>query len=105
MPLRCPVCRVENAQGPACRRCKADLSLLFALEQQRDGLLTEARSALATGSWAEALGPAAQADALRRDEESLRLLALAALVARDFHLAWQTYALLKEDSEPELIEA
>ena len=35
MALRCPVCKAENAQGPNCRRCKADLSLLFALEDRR----------------------------------------------------------------------
>ena len=30
--IRCPVCKAENSQGPTCRRCKADLSLLFRLE-------------------------------------------------------------------------
>lgn len=33
--MRCPVCRAENDRGPNCRRCRADLSLLFALEKQR----------------------------------------------------------------------
>jgi hypothetical protein len=105
MPLKCPVCRVENAQGPTCRRCKADLLMLFALEEQRGYLLNEARAAITTGRWAEALGPASEADALRRDEESLRLVAVAALLARDFSLAWRTYGLLKEDDSRELIEA
>ena len=31
----CPVCRATNDQGPQCRRCKADLGLLFRLEAQR----------------------------------------------------------------------
>jgi hypothetical protein len=105
MPLRCPVCRADNTQGPACRRCKADLSMLFALEERRDYLLREARSAIAVGRWHDALPAATEADALRRDEESLRLVALAALLARDFHLAWRTHALLKENASPELIEA
>ena len=26
MALRCPVCKADNTQGPACRRCKADLT-------------------------------------------------------------------------------
>jgi hypothetical protein len=96
MLLRCPVCKADNTSGPACRRCKADLSLLFALEERRDGLLVEARAAVAAGQLA--LPAAMEADALRRDEESLRLVALAALLCRDFHLAWRTYTTLKESA-------
>ena len=33
--MQCPVCKADNAQGPLCRRCKADLSLLFRLEARR----------------------------------------------------------------------
>ena len=43
MALRCPVCKAENAQGPNCRRCKADLSMMFALEDQRAPVMEEAR--------------------------------------------------------------
>jgi hypothetical protein len=95
MLLRCPVCRAENSQGPTCRRCKADLSLLFALEERRERLLAEARAALRAGRGVEALAAAGEADSLRRDEESLRLVAVAALLSRDFHLAWRAYAALK----------
>ena len=52
--MRCPVCKAENAQGPACRRCKADLSLLFALEERRAWALAEARRLLAAGRVDEA---------------------------------------------------
>jgi hypothetical protein len=100
MLLRCPVCKADNAAGPACRRCKADLSLLFALEQRREGLLTEARAAVAAQAGRLALLAALEADSLRRDEESLRLVALAALLCRDFHLAWRTYTVLKENVAP-----
>lgn len=89
--LRCPVCKADNGQGPACRRCKADLSLLFALEEQRDHALAEARSALSADP-AQALREALRADHLRRDEVSRRLVAVAALLCRDFALAWRTYA-------------
>ena len=40
--MHCPVCKADNSQGPQCRRCKADLSLLFALEEQRRRTLAEA---------------------------------------------------------------
>ena len=48
--MRCPVCKAENADAPQCRRCKADLSLLVALEQRRAQALTSAaaRSRAAT---------------------------------------------------------
>jgi hypothetical protein len=91
MGLICPVCRADNPSGPTCRRCKADLSMLFALQEQRERLLAEARAALASGRPAEALARAGEADGLRRDEESARLVAVAALLCRDFHLAWRMY--------------
>ena len=89
--MRCPVCKAENAQGPQCRRCKADLSLLFALEEQRARTLAEARRLLAAGRADEADAAAAEADWLRSDEESRRLLAVTRLMRRDFAGAWALY--------------
>jgi hypothetical protein len=93
--MRCPVCKADNAAGPTCRRCKADLSLLFALEEQRTAALAGARRGLAEGRPSEAHAQAARADGLRRDEESLRLLAVTALLVRDFPQAWRCYAALR----------
>jgi hypothetical protein len=89
--IRCPACRADNAGGPSCRRCKADLSLLFALEARREALLGQARLEGAAARWQEALATAAEADALRQDGASLRLVAVAALMCRDFHQAWRCY--------------
>ena len=89
--FRCPVCKAENPQGPLCRRCKADLTLLFALEEQREGALARARRHLTAGRWHEAAREARRGDGLRRDEGSLRLLAVAALLCRDFARAWECY--------------
>src|ERR1041385_8260423 len=93
--MRCPVCKAENNQGPQCRRCKADLSLLFALEEQRGRELDAARRSLAEGRWSRAEAHAAEANWLRRDEESLRLLAVARLFRRDFAGAWRCYRELR----------
>jgi hypothetical protein len=90
--MRCPVCKAENAQGPQCRRCKADLSLLFDLEDQRARALASARQALARGHGREARHEAARADWLRSDGESRRLLAVAYLLERDFKRAWASYS-------------
>src|SRR5437879_5200097 len=87
--LRCPVCKADNTQGPLCRRCKADLSLLFALEEQRRVVLDAARQAALRGEWRNVLAAAERADALRSDEESRRLLAVAHLLHGDFAEALQ----------------
>jgi uncharacterized membrane-anchored protein len=89
--MRCPVCKAENGEGPNCRRCKADLSLLFALEQQREAALAAARAELVAGRWGEARAQAEWADHLRRDEESQKLMAVAALMEGDFREAWRRY--------------
>ena len=97
--MRCPVCKAENAQGPQCRRCKADLSLLFDLEDQRARALASARLALARGHGREARREAARADWLRSDGESRRLLAVAYLIERDFTRAWEYHQALREARE------
>src|SRR5207247_9228838 len=79
-PMRCPVCKADNATGPGCRRCKADLGLLFALEDERTALLAEARRRLDDGAWSGAADAAARADGLRRDDDSRRLLTAALVV-------------------------
>jgi hypothetical protein len=90
-PIPCPVCRARPETGPQCRRCKADLTLLFALEAQRDSALLEARRSLAAGRPGEALALAHGADRLRRGSDARRLMAAAHLVRRDFASAWRCY--------------
>jgi hypothetical protein len=89
--MRCPVCKADNPQGPQCRRCKADLSLLFALEEQRQQILAEARRYLRHGEWQAAVKHAETANWLRGDEESQQLVAVAHLLSRDFAGAWRCY--------------
>jgi hypothetical protein len=88
--LGCPVCKADNAQGPACRRCKADLSLLWALETRRTWALQEALRELATGRWDEAATRAEEAEGLRGNEESRRLLAVGRLMQADYAGAWES---------------
>jgi hypothetical protein len=91
MTLRCPVCRADNAGGPACRRCKADLSLLVTLEQERAAALAAARRALLRGQAAEAVRLAERAEGLRHGDDARRLLVAASLLARDYRRAWEVY--------------
>lgn len=89
--MRCPVCKADNSQGPQCRRCKADLSLLFALEEQRRRTLAEARHCLRRGDRQAAVEHAETVNWLRADDESRRLTAMAHLLGRDFAAAWRSY--------------
>ncbi len=90
--ISCPVCRARVDAGPLCRRCKADLTLLFALEARRDAVLTAARQSLANGRPEEALALAQWAEQLRRGADARRLIAAAYLLRRDFAAAWRWYA-------------
>ena len=89
--MRCPVCKADNNEGPACRRCKADLSLLFLLEEQRANALIRARRALAEGHLDEALDEAERARGLRAGPDAHRLIAVIYLLLRDFEQAWTWY--------------
>jgi hypothetical protein len=89
MAIRCPVCKADNPSGPACRRCKADLSLLFALEEQREDATRAAHAALAGRRYSDARNAALRADHLRRDEASRQLVALTALLCGDHAMAWR----------------
>jgi hypothetical protein len=90
--MRCPVCRAENTSGPQCRRCRADLALLFALEDQRAHLLAAARTALTRADGREVVRLAAAAQDLRDGDDVRRLRALGHLLQRDFAAAWQSSA-------------
>jgi hypothetical protein len=89
--MRCPVCKADNSQGPQCRRCKADLSLLFELEEQRGQMLAEARRCLRRGQWQAAAEHAEAANRLRSDQDAMQLAAVARVLSKDFAGAWQCY--------------
>ena len=87
MTLRCPVCRAENATGPACRRCRADLSLLAAVEARRDFHLARARAALRKGDPDTATAELTRAEALNAGSDTRRLRAIKSLLKGDFATA------------------
>ncbi len=84
MSLNCPACRAGNEQGPNCRRCKADLSLLFAIEAQRSRLVAAARAAIADRQLDKAADAVREAGELRGGTDLTRLGAVIALRQRDF---------------------
>ncbi len=93
--MRCPVCRANNNDGLSCRRCRADLTLLVELEQQRAHLLHEAQQAAAGHDWREMTRLAEKAHSLRRAADSARLLAVGRLLQRDFAGAFAAYQTIK----------
>ena len=90
--MTCPVCRAANdGAAPSCRRCKADLALVVAVEARRVGLLGTAKSAMAAGDFEAALRYLASAEAVRGGADVDRLKAVGHLLNRDFAAAWRTY--------------
>jgi hypothetical protein len=89
--MRCPVCRADNNEGPNCRRCRADLSLLFALEERRTELLRQARARANQGDWPALVRLAEQAHALRHNADAAQLAAVGWLMQGDRTRAWQWY--------------
>jgi hypothetical protein len=85
------VCRADNNEGPACRRCRADLSLLFALEVQRENLLARIRERAQAGDWPIMIRLAKQALEMRNSDDARQLLAIAWLMEKNFARAWETY--------------
>lgn len=98
-PMRCPLCRADNDRGPNCRRCRADISLLFALEEQRSELLALARRCLADGQLEQARDLAERAAGLRHGEEARRLVAACHLLRHDFAAAWRCYPFPNPDAD------
>ena len=89
--MQCPACRAVTEQGPNCRRCKADLSLLFKLEEQRQHALATARQCLREGQWSRAQAIADGGAVLKLDAEAQRGRALASLLRGDFEQAYRYY--------------
>jgi hypothetical protein len=100
MPVPCPCCKASNDTGPACRRCKADLSLLFAVEDERASLVAAARTLAAESRHSESLAALERAAQLRRTDDVLRLRAAVRLLARDFDGALRAYHELASPRPP-----
>jgi hypothetical protein len=96
--MRCPVCNADVLQGRKCRRCRADLGLLFELAEDREALLNAARRRLAQGRWQEAARLAHQADELHGGEDSAGTRAAARLLAGDFPAAWAAYVAARRNA-------
>ena len=100
MTIKCPACKALNDTGPNCRRCKADLAVLFQIEGQRHTLIRTAEAAVADGDTRGALARAQSADGLRRDADSVRLLACANLLRGDYAEALRLYSVADDSPSP-----
>jgi hypothetical protein len=101
MTIRCPVCRADNDSGPACRRCKADLTPLFELDERRGLALHEAARAAVRGDGELVLRHAREAMLLRAGSDALQWLAVASLLRRDYAAAissWRAACRFAESS-------
>jgi Flp pilus assembly protein TadD len=90
MTLTCPCCKAANA-ADTCRRCKADLSLLAAVEAAREHHLTLARRFAAELRSGEALAHLDRAAALRPGDDLRPVRAAVLLAAGRFADALSAY--------------
>jgi hypothetical protein len=97
MTLRCPVCRADNSAPPACRRCKADLSMLWTVEAERADRLRRAAAAVRTGMLDEAVEELDMAEELRQGDDVRRLRACVHLLAGDYEAALDGYQTTKRE--------
>lgn len=91
MALTCPVCKASNLVPPHCRRCKADLTDLFALAAEHAAIRAQAREQFKAGQWQQAYLAARRALAIRQDPSTLRLAGITALLAGDLVGTWHCY--------------
>ncbi len=68
MTIACPCCKASNAAA-TCRRCRADLTLLFRIEERRNYHVNVAKRFAADSRWAEALRQIDSAEQLRAGED------------------------------------
>lgn len=91
MTIQCPACRAENTDPPACRRCRADLTLLWSLQTNREQALDAARQCVSLGQPEPALAHVECAQSLRQGADAERLAAVAYLLLGKFPEAWHCY--------------
>jgi hypothetical protein len=91
MPVPCPCCKAVSDAGPSCRRCKADLSLLFAIEERRAGLVDAARTLAAESRFTDAVAALDRAARLRRGDDVSRARAAVLLLAGQYPAALAAY--------------
>ncbi|WP_373500015.1 hypothetical protein [Desulfococcus sp.] len=84
---RCPACNADVRERTVCRRCKTDLSVLTAVEEQAARHAEDARCAFRSGDFSRMFLHAKRACSLRSTRESRRLLAAAALLTRRYRTA------------------
>lgn len=90
MTLTCPCCRASN-ETATCRRCKADLSLIAAVEERRAYHLTLARRFATDLKCSDALAHVDLASQLRAADDTRQLRAALLLLNGQFDRALKTY--------------
>jgi len=98
-PMRnCPTCNADLKGSPICRRCKTDLTQALAAAERAEGHFLSAARACAEGQWEAMFHHARRAFSLRRSPRHARMLACAAVLQKDYHLALSTWALIRSEA-------
>ena len=101
-PLKkCPTCRAKYDGNPTCRRCGMDLGRLADILRRAAVHLVEARIACLEKDYPEMLRHARRAVSLYASDESLKTLASAELLNRNFEDAHRVYMAINRKRENE----
>lgn len=85
--MRCPTCRAVQEWSDECRRCKSDLTLLRTVWEEATASRERALRALRAGELVVATRHALRAHDLNPGADSRRLLAVCALLRKDWNVA------------------
>lgn len=77
---KCPACNADYRGKPVCHRCKSDLTLLLAVEQQAARYLEKALAALENRDYESAYALSGRSCALRKTEQAMSVSRYAALL-------------------------
>jgi hypothetical protein len=84
---QCPSCGASNKGEKTCRRCKLDLGPLMAVEENARIHIQQAFDAFERQDSSEMLFHARRAFSLKKSKTAARLLAVAAVLNKDYDLA------------------
>lgn len=84
----CPCCKATGNDSSTCRRCKADLTPIARMDEQRAQLFDSIRIYLGQGQLTQAEALLNKAERLDTDQASRQLRAMLYLLQRDHHQAW-----------------
>lgn len=88
---RCPICNARYTGKKRCVRCKNEMEKFCKIEDMAAVCIKKAGDSFTAGDYRQMYENAERACALRRTEESAKMLACAALLTKKFDTAYNQW--------------